>query len=458
MKRSIILVVLACAVSPSVFAQELRISADRRAIDFGTVQTGTTKTLGFDIINRGDDALTLTCSGGSVPGPFSASNDCFAAALSTDEACSYEYDFTPGTAGVFDTEANVVCNGLPISVEIAARSEAPRLGGGVRRVNFGQVDIGDPVGSFFAVSISNFGRSPVAMSCTNDSIGHPAFNVSVSNCNGSLIAPGGSCAYEIRFAPSSPGAVSTTFAPVCLGIEIPFALEGVGVSGAPTQTLYAEIRDLNFGPILVNELPGFIPNFVSRVTNRGPSQTVICTGGGVASPFTNTNECNNVVLGDTGQCFLRYTAFSTIPGMFSDTSVYTCNGEVFDITLSANAVLPALRFDASLLQFDSVSTDRSFVFADVFLVNEGFNAVTLDCTTPSESPPFVSSNFCTGERLLPGDSCQFTYAFFPPSAGNFADVSTLTCNGVPLQLELRATAVAPPPLFVDGFEQVPTLP
>ena len=458
MKRLVVVLLLLLAMIPLLTAQELRISADRRSIDFGIVQTGSTRTLGFDIVNRGDDILTLTCAGGSVPGPFSVSNDCFGAALNADEFCSFEYDFSPSAAGVFDTEAELVCNGLPITVEIDARSETPRLGARVRRVDFGEVEVGDPVGSRFAVSINNFGRSPVTMSCTGDAIDDADFNITVSNCNGSTIPPGGTCAYEIGFTPSAAGAFSTTFSPACLGTTIPIELEGIGVTGPPTQTLYAEIRDLNFGPILVNEFPGFIPNFVSRVTNRGPSQTVVCTGGGIGSPFTNTNNCNNVVLGNTQQCFLEFSAFSTLPGTFSDTSSYSCNGNVFDITLSAEAVLPSLRFDASLLQFDSVSTERSFVFADVFLVNEGFNAVTLDCSTPTESTPFASSNFCTGERLQPGATCQFTYAFIPPEPGHFSDLSTLTCNGVPLELELRATAVLPPPLFVDGFESVPTLP
>ncbi len=437
-------------------SQELRISADRRAIDFGEVQVGSTYAVGLDVVNRGNEPLTLTCSGGAVPGPFSQSNSCFGATLSTDEACSVEYTFAPTSLGVFDSQADLVCNGLPITVDIRARSKPVRLETRISRIDFGQVTVNNPTPSRFSVSINNFGSSRVDMQCDNEVIDHPAFNVILSTCNGASIAPLSACSYQIGFLPTVSGPASGTFAPNCLGISLPVQLDGEGVVGPPTQSLYVPIRDLNFGSLVVNEPSPAILG--ARVTNLGPPQTVICTGGGVDSPFANSNECNNVSLGTGQQCFLTFNALSAVPGQFSETSTYTCNGNVYSIDLTANVEQPTLRFNATALQFDAVAPDRPFVSTQVELVNQSNNVLTLDCTTPTEQLPFASSNFCNGVGLFPGQSCTFTYAFFPFDLGDFSDTSTLTCNGVPLELELRATAVPAPPLFSDSFEPVPMLP
>jgi hypothetical protein len=77
-----------------------------RSLDFGPVHLGESKTLTVTITNESFDTSITGWSGGGVPAPFSASQNC-ASGVSPGNSCQFFYTFTPTAEGVFMADSNV---------------------------------------------------------------------------------------------------------------------------------------------------------------------------------------------------------------------------------------------------------------------------------------------------------------------------------------------------------------
>ncbi|MBN2392340.1 MAG: choice-of-anchor D domain-containing protein [Anaerolineae bacterium] len=171
-----------------------------RVIDFGPVAVGATS--GQQIVTIVNQSLFFTITnfmGGGVAPPFAALQNC-APELPPGESCQFFYRFTPTEAMTYSTTSNVSDSFGLFSIQLRGTGVGAGLHVTPLALDFGPVPL-NTTSTPQTVTIRNTG----ATTLTNFAGGgvYPPFSAT-QNC-ASGVAPGASCQYFFRFAPTSAG-------------------------------------------------------------------------------------------------------------------------------------------------------------------------------------------------------------------------------------------------------------
>ena len=170
------------------------------SLDFGPVGVGATSAPQVvTITNVGSGSVTSFAGGAPWDTQFKAGQNC-AGGLAPGASCQYTFRFAPTAAGTFTTTSNSSTNVGPFTIELRGTGVGAGLFVTPLELDFGSVMSGT-TSAPQTVTIINTGLSTL----TNFAGGgvYPPFSAS-QNC-ASGVAPGASCQYFFRFAPTAAG-------------------------------------------------------------------------------------------------------------------------------------------------------------------------------------------------------------------------------------------------------------
>ncbi len=399
------------ALAPSLWASPLE-------LDFGPVGVGeTSDTQVVGVTNIGD-ALLANFTGGSVPFPFHAANNC-AAGVQPGKSCQFSFWVTPSSAGDLNATTTISTNAGPFSVKLRARGVKPEFSVSPLVIDFGPVVPNpneapeDSNAAQQIVVVRNIGMAELSGFSGGD-VGAP-FSMTTT-CPASLL-PGEECQYLYNFQPTQTGSFNEISNVITSGGPFTITMTGKGQS-LPFSGQLATPLEIDFGPVGINN-PGKDQDLT--LTNLSITSTI--SGFGISElgiPFSMSENCTPSI--DPGG-FCKYTYFFAplAPGAFITTSTITNSAGNFTVTLHGTGVRPELSASPLVLDFGPVENGKTSPPQKVIIKNSGKSTVT-KIDTVNVNPPFSGSQSCAG-GLLPGDTCELTF-FYSPTNGAYTETMT----------------------------------
>lgn len=395
-------------------------------IDFGDVGVGTlSEQRVVTITNVG--ATTIYFAGGAAQAPFSATQNC-AGGLTPGASCQYFYRFSPTETGEFSTTTGPGSDAGPIQVNLRGSGAGPDFTYTPRSLDFGRVHNGT-LSDIQPVTIKNTGLATLTFAGG----AAPAPFSATQNCAGG-VAPGDSCQYFYRFAPTASGLYTTTTGPSTNADKaVTVDLSGRGYSGpfVPIYNFYVSPLELDFGPVGVSTASAS-----QEVYIRNNSLTETLTnfaGGGVSSPFSAAQNCaGGVPPGDFCQYFFSFSPTSS--GVFSTTSNSSTNMGSFTILLRGEGKGASLSFSPPSLDFGPVPLGNTSASQSVIIKNIGLSTLT-NFAGGGVSAPFSAAQNCAS-GVPPGSSCQYFFTYSPTAPGHYNATSNSSTNAGPITIKL----------------------
>ena len=185
------------------------LAASPSTLDFGTVGTGTTRSLSVDIVNTGDTATTITAV--TPPStPFTATGlPAAGTSVPAGGSVSIGIRYDPTEAGTQTSTLSVASSSGPISVPLTgtAVTGAPALTLTPAALDFGALAVGASVTKTFTVS----NTGDVALTITKAKAPAGAFSSASPLPEGLVLNPGQSVNQSVTFSPTGAGTVSASY-------------------------------------------------------------------------------------------------------------------------------------------------------------------------------------------------------------------------------------------------------
>lgn len=210
-------------------------------LDFGVQTLGATRALSVTLTNTGLGDLHLRAIGG-LRGSFGVSGTCAApTVLAPGASCVASVTFSPSVFGVQQAGMTFLDDAADAqTVTLVGVGTAAILDSDVTRLDFGVVFLGSAATR--TATLTNRGDSPLLVS--GISLGGDAAS-EADTCRSAAVAPGGSCAVTVRFAPTAASTLVTTLRIDSNAVRGPLMLPISGSGAAPVVALHAE--PLTFG-------------------------------------------------------------------------------------------------------------------------------------------------------------------------------------------------------------------
>lgn len=260
------------------------------------------------------------------------------------------------------------------------------------------------------------------------------------------LAPGASCTYDVRFAPTRQGRSSSTSTTETSVAVFTFSMSGMGIP--PAQHYAAHVLDFGALPVgaqsAVLTVPvrniGHIP--ISGFTNPRPSDAQFVTGNGCAETLVNPGG-NGPTATTSGkdtesppwyfrrddllpgaQCAYTIDFRPTRTGRATAHFTPTSSAGTMDIQVMGWAS-PAFRVDARALDFGKVISGAVSGSLSVTLENLTVIPLTdIRLTAPVDASFHITST--CDDTLPPGTTCTLLHTFAPTRTGVVDDITTLS--------------------------------
>lgn len=194
------------------------------SLDFGPVRRGhasapRTVTVANAAVGPTADALVLGADAVSLGGPSAdryaiVADGCSGTTLAPGDACSVELRFEPSVLGPQSATLTVSGDapGGPQQVTLAGAGVQPLLAVTPAALDLGAIDVGQaspPQALAVINDATGPGAGPLSFgggAVTVAGADAASFQLTDDGCSGAVLAPGDSCAVEVRFSPASQGA------------------------------------------------------------------------------------------------------------------------------------------------------------------------------------------------------------------------------------------------------------
>jgi hypothetical protein len=343
-----------------------------------------------------------------------------------------------------------------------ARSEAVELRPALAHLDpivldLGSQKVGTGPGPAQILTLTNEGSADLEVSDVSGDDGQ--FVVDGSACS-APIAPEASCAIEVSFAPTAPGAQFATLTVESNGGEQVAELSGTGT--APATSVEPGFHD--FGQQLVG---GASAHQTFVVTNSGTASMTLGEvelGGEDPGEFElGEDTCSDATLEAGEECTVEVAFAPTSPTGFSAALLIPGEAPTASVGLEGLGVLPAISAFPSSVDFGSQQVGSGAGTAEVInVVNSGSAPLEIDtiALAGDDSGDFaIEGDGCSGETLTPEGECMVEVAFAPTAAGERGAVLALPSNVPTYTVPLKGTGTEPilsvaPTSFDFGSELV----
>src|SRR5579864_1091692 len=211
------------------------LSLSTGTLDFGSVTTGTSKTLTLTVTNTGADSITV--SSASISSQyFSLSAPTLPVAVLAGQSIPVSFVFSPNAAGTFNATVSVTSNATnnPASFSLTGTGvTAGGLGANPTSLNFGTVQTGSS--QALSETVTNTGGSTITISQVG--ISGTGFTLKGITAPATLTA-GQSATFTVTFAPTSTTSAtgSVTVTSNASNPTLTISLTGTGSTTAGTLT------------------------------------------------------------------------------------------------------------------------------------------------------------------------------------------------------------------------------
>ena len=412
------------------------LTANPSSLSFGSLQTGTTKSLQETLTNSG--GTTVNISKISASGAYSVTGANLPIALAAGASTSFNVVFAPTTAGAANTTLTVTSDASnpSLGIPLSATGVTPgSLSAGTSPLSFGTITVGQT--GTVSETITNTGGTAVAVSQISAAgTGYSVNGVTVPF----TLAAGANKSFNVVFAPTAAGAPSGTLTVTsdATNPTLTVSLSGTAVTAG---SLIATSSPLGFGSVTV----GQTQTLSETVTNSGGTTVTVsqvaATGtgysvNGVTTPFT-------LAAGASKSFNVAFAPATT--GSPTGTLTVTSNATNPTLTVSLSGTATAagsLAAGASPLSFGSVLVGQTQTLSET-VTNSGGSTVTVSQVAATGSGYSVSG-VTTPFTLAAGASKSFNVVFAPTAAGSPTGTLTVTsdASNSSLQVSLSGTATA----------------
>jgi len=403
-------------------------------LNFGNILSGRSAAQTLTLTNQADRTLHIRRV--TSEWPFTAATNC-TAALASAATCSVTVTYSPLYQLATGAEAAPRADAGTVVIEsdAATSPDVVELAGGAIAVSVGSPVNTAPVAAYtlstgsLTYAATAVGSASAAQTVTLTNTGTVALTVlgattttdylESDNCTGA-IAPGGTCALTVEFAPQSEGVlpsaleIATTAATALEYVS----LNGTGAAGA----LSLSPTTLGFGAQNLNTTT----TLPVTVTNTG-TQAVSITAVAAAAPFAAGGNCTGAALQPGAICTLQIAFTPTAMGAATGTvSIANTAGAVpLGLTVTGSGVMSQLVAGATALDFGSVSVGTSGNHA-LTLTNLGTG--TVSGITLTMTGDYSVSQPCAANALNSGAGCTVQISFTPTATGSRTGTLTVTSS------------------------------
>ena len=284
------------------------------------------------------------------------------------------------------------------------------------------------------MSIRNTGTANLVLG-TITKTGANAADFASSNCSGSTLVPGASCAISVTFTPAALNARTATLSIPSNAVGSPHgvALSGSGVA-VPAAAVSLNPTSLAFG----NQTVGTTSATKGiTLTNSGNAALSISSIAATGAGFAATHNCGSS-LAAAASCTINVTfaPASANPAVGAVTITSAAAGSPHTVGLSgtgtaATPTAPVATLAPVALDFGMATLNTPSATRAVALTNTGNAPLNLTAlnVTGTNAGEFSQTNNCpVGGALAAGANCTISTRFAPAAAGPRAAKLSLTSN------------------------------
>jgi len=408
------------------------VSATPPSLAFGYVATGTTSgAQTITVSNTGTGAAT-NMSYPAAPAKFNKSGTCSSATLNPGQFCTVIFTYSPTAATADNATYTITGGGATISIPLSGTGTAAAtasLSPSSTSLSFGSVSIGS-TSAAQQVTITNTGGA--AASSVSVLGAGATFPLSGNTC-GTSLAAGGSCKFNVAYAPTAAavdsGTITVSYAG---GAPITINVAGTGTAAA-TPNLSASPPLVAFGSVNVGQSSAATTITVNN-TGGAAASAIALVNSNPAEFAVSANTCGST-LNAAASCSLKVAYAPTGAGADSATLTFNYSGGgSLSISLSGTGVAVApppgtgqLSMPASIVLPDQ-SVGATSAPQVVTIGNIGSATVAVASIASSNPAEFAVSGSTCGS-VAAGASCTFNVTFAPTSTGARSASITITSNG-----------------------------
>jgi Abnormal spindle-like microcephaly-assoc'd, ASPM-SPD-2-Hydin len=399
-----------------------QLGSNPASFSFGSIQTGTSKSLAGTLTNSGGSSLTISAAATTGAG-FSLSGLTLPLTLSAGQSTSFTVLFSPTATGAASGNVSITSNGgnpnLNIPLSGAGVSQGA-LSANPTSLAFGSVQVGS--GTNLSETLTNSGGSSLTISAATAS--GTGFSLSGISLPLTLTA-GQSTSFTVRFAPTTSGAASGNINITSNGTNPNLSISLSG-SGAALGDLIANPTSLAFGSVQ----DGGTASLSETLTNSGGSSLTISAASATGAGFSLSGLTLPLTLA-AGQSTSFSVKFSpTASGSATGSVTITSNGSnpSLSIPLSGAGVTQgALSANPTSLAFGNVQDGSSTSLSET-LTNSGGSSITISAASASGTG-FSLTGITLPLTVNAGQSTSFTVKFAPTVSGAATGNVTVASDG-----------------------------
>jgi hypothetical protein len=372
------------------------------SIDFGNVPIGASSAASSAIVTNisGATLTNIQMGGGglsSPPGNYANSQACQGVTLANGATCLINYVFAPQSLGIKNLTNSFTLNGQTYTVDLTGTGVSG-LTATPTSLNFGSLAAGSSSATQ-VVTITNTSTYTIAsiQMAGGGLSGPPSDDYSNSqSCQGTTLAPSGTCDVAYVFTPRTVGTKNVTNSFSLNTVVFDIQLTGIGLSPVSVAPTTLDFGDVSAGGTSASQS-------VTVTNTSGTALLALAVTGGTpidAVNFGVAQNCAGVDLAPSASCTFDFVFDPATVGTIGSSAPIGLFGQTYTIDLTGNAlndppVLTAPATAAAELGVAlALSGGNSIAVTDVFGndVQVSVSALDATITVPAAAGATIGGN------------------------------------------------------------------
>lgn len=281
------------------------------------------------------------------------------------------------------------------------------------------------------VTVTNTSSNPLTISAVNLAGTNAGEFTRSTGCLASAIAPSGTCAIDVLFAPGSAGAKSASVSIVSNAASNPDSIPLSGTGVAAVYSLTRSAGNTSFANQLVNTTSSAQQLTIQNNGNIAIGITGVTASGTNPADFaipTSGNACNGQTLAVNATCTLSFTFTPGVRGSRSADEVIATGHEGTSLTLSltGTGTQPGVMLSPASTDFGNQVVGSTSTVTDVTLTNDGNSVLTL--ASIAITGDYSQTNDCPA-TLAASAFCTLRVSFSPTAPGSRSGSLSILSDG-----------------------------